>query len=198
MAGRRRCEQTATKKTSRRGDAASSAIAEDSDCTTPVCQATSKPDLELARLRQEEERRVSPTAGRRMTESSPTASHYFLRNTRARACRWVTQVGFDVRLATSPTKARATRRRSGHDVSCGDMRRDGNSGSGPNSARVRKAQTAALHIVCPSFCLLEELYFKPLTQPVGSLPLQLEPRGYNHQLVVAVQVSSSMYAGVQH
>ena len=58
MAGRRRCEQTATKKTSRRGDAASSAIAEDSDYTTPVCQAASKPDLELARLRQAAEGRV--------------------------------------------------------------------------------------------------------------------------------------------
>ena len=137
MAGRRRCEQTATKKTSRRGDAASSAIAEDSDCTTPVCQATSKPDLELARLRQAEEGRISPTAGRRTRESSPTASRYFLRNTRARTCWRVTQVGPGVRLATSPAKARATRTGSGHDVSYSDRRRDGNSGSVPSSACVK-------------------------------------------------------------
>ena len=143
MAGRQRCEQTTTKKTSRRGDVASSAIAEDSDCTTLVCQATSKPVLELARLRQAEEGRVSPTVGRRTRESSPMASRYFLRNTRARTCRWVTQVGPGVRLTTSPTKASATRTGSGRDVSRGDRRRDGNSGSGPSSAHVRKVQTPA-------------------------------------------------------
>ena len=132
----------ATKITSRRGDAASSAIAEDSDCTTPVCQATSKPDLELVRLRQAEEGRVSPTVGRRTRESSPTASRYFLRNTRARTCQRVTQVGPGVRLATLPAKRRATRTGSGHNVSCGD-RRDGKSSSGPSSARVRKVQTPA-------------------------------------------------------
>ena len=48
-----------------------------------------------------------------------------------------------MRLATSPAKARATRTGSGRDVSYGDRRRDGNSGSGPSSARVRKVQTPA-------------------------------------------------------
>ena len=59
MAGRRRCEQTATKRTSRRGDATSSAIAEDCDCTTPDCQATSKPDLSC-RVSDRRKRDASP------------------------------------------------------------------------------------------------------------------------------------------
>ena len=48
-----------------------------------------------------------------------------------------------MRLAISPAKARATRTGSGRDVLCGDRRRDGNNGSGPSSARVRKVQTTA-------------------------------------------------------
>ena len=52
------------KRTNRRKDTAPLGIRRDSDCTTPVCQATSKPDPELVRLRQAEERCVSPTAGR--------------------------------------------------------------------------------------------------------------------------------------
>ena len=47
-----------------------SAIAEDSDCTTLVCQATSMPDLELVRLRQAEEERDVFCGGRRRDGNS--------------------------------------------------------------------------------------------------------------------------------
>ena len=120
MAGCRRCEQRTTKETNRRGGVTSSAVAEDNDCTLPVCQATSMPDSELAGLQQAEEGRVSPTAGMRTRESSPTATCYPLRNTQARTCRRVMRAGPGVRLATSLVKGKAKKTGFRRDVSRGE------------------------------------------------------------------------------
>lgn len=77
-----------SKKVSQKRDAAPLDIAEDSNSTTLVCQATSQPDLEVARLRQAEEGHASLMAGRRTSESSPTASCYFLHSGPDLPMRW--------------------------------------------------------------------------------------------------------------
>ena len=82
-------------------------------CTTPVSQATSRPDLELTRLRQADEGRVSPTAGGRRRESPPTASCYHLRNIQTCTYRRERAAGPGMRLATSPAKGTTTETRSG-------------------------------------------------------------------------------------
>ena len=101
-----------------------------SDHTSPVCQATSRPDSELAGFRQAEEGHVSPTADGRRRESSPTASRYLLRNTRARAYRRVTTAGPGARPATSPARAMATKTGPRRDAS----RRNGDGGRQRSSA----------------------------------------------------------------
>lgn len=53
-----------------------------------------------------------------------------------------TQVGPDVRPATTPTKAKATRKGSRHNVLQGVRSEDG---SGPSLAHARKAQASAHH-----------------------------------------------------
>ena len=81
--------------------------------TTPVSQATARPDPELTRLRQADEGGTSPTAGGWRKESSPTASCYHLRSTQTRTYWWERAAGPGVRLATSPAKGTATETRSG-------------------------------------------------------------------------------------
>ena len=73
---------------------------------TPVCQETSIPDSEPARLRQADKGHISPTAGGR--RATPMASRYPLRNTQARSYRRERAVGPSMRLATSHTRATAT------------------------------------------------------------------------------------------
>ena len=120
---RQRCELTSSVKTSRRGDATSSAVGVGTRHITPVGQATQRLGSKIAGLRQVEEGCVSPTADGRRRESSPTTSCYNLRNTRARACRRVIAVGPGVRFATSPTRATATKTRNGQDTLHGDENR---------------------------------------------------------------------------
>ena len=81
--------------------------------TTPVSQATTRPDPELTRLRQADEGRVSPTVVGRRRESSPTASRYYLRDTQTRTYWRERAAGPGVRPATSPAKGTATEARSG-------------------------------------------------------------------------------------
>ena len=90
-----------------------------SDHTSPVCQATSRPDSELAGFRQAEEGHVSPTAFR-----------YLLRNTRARAYRRVTTAGPGARPASSPARAMATKTGPRRNAS----RRNGDGGGQRSSA----------------------------------------------------------------
>ena len=67
--------------------------------TTPVSQATTRPDPGLTRLRQPDEGRVSATAVGRRRKSSPTASRYYLRDTQNRTYRWERAAGPGVRPA---------------------------------------------------------------------------------------------------
>ena len=78
--------------------------------TILVSQATLRPDLEMTRLRQANEGRVSPMAGRWSRESFPLASHYHLRSTQT--CTYRCD-GPSVRLATSPAMGTATETRYG-------------------------------------------------------------------------------------
>lgn len=112
MAGERRCELPAPVANGW-GDASPVVFARTIERTTPVSQATVRADPELTRLRQADEGRVSPTAGGRRRESSPTASRYLLRSTQTRTYRRETAAGPGVRLATSPAKGTATETRSG-------------------------------------------------------------------------------------
>ena len=112
MAGERRCELPAP-VVNFWGDASPVALARTITRTTPVSQATSRPDLELMRLRQADEGRVPPTAGGRRRESSPTASRYHVRSTQTRTYWRKRAAGPGVRLATSPAKGTATETRSG-------------------------------------------------------------------------------------
>ena len=76
--------------------------------TTPVSQATSRPDPDPSRIWQADEGRISPTAGGQTREGTPTASQYSLRKTQARTYRWERAIGPGVRPATSHTRAPAT------------------------------------------------------------------------------------------
>ena len=119
-----------------------------------VSQAASRPDLELSRLRQADEGRVSPTAGGRMREGTPTASQYPLRKTQPAGGR-----------------ERRGQREASHLTHKGDSYRYGNqtrwpckgrtSGYGdgrPNSARMgtqaEKLPTLTMQLGVPTRCLL--------------------------------------------
>ena len=143
---RQRCELTSTAKTSRRGDATSSAVGVGTRHITPVGQATQRLGSEIAGLRQAEEGRVSPTADGQRRESSPTASCYNLKNTRTRACRRVTAVGPGVRLATSPARATASKTGNGRDTPRGDKNREARKrNDGAPTTRRRSTHTTHTH-----------------------------------------------------
>lgn len=114
MARRCRCNTSKAKRTSLRGDTVSGEFAQTSRSTTPVVSlATTGPDLEPTGLRQAEEGRVSPTAGRRMrARAAPTASRYFLRSTQTPTCAGAMSAGPGMRPATSSMKATARETRS--------------------------------------------------------------------------------------
>ena len=124
MTKRPRCKDRAGERKSRMSSRRCSAATtrDSSDHTSLVCQATSRPDSELAGLRQVEEERVSPMADGRRRESSPIAPRYLLRNTRARTYRRVTAAGPGTSPATSTSRAMAMKtgprcdasRRNGH------------------------------------------------------------------------------------
>ena len=105
--------------------------------TTPVCQVASEPDSGLARTRQAEEGRESPTADGRKKDSSPTASCcYDLSSSRARTSTRETSGGPGVRPATSPTKGKATKTGSRRDASRGYGRKGEDRGA--RAARAMK------------------------------------------------------------
>ena len=111
MAGERRCEVPVS-IASGGGDASPVAFARIDVHTTPVSQATTRPDPELTRLRQADKGRVSPTAVGQKRELSTAASQYYLRDTQTRTYRRERAAGPVVRPATSPAKGTATETRS--------------------------------------------------------------------------------------
>ena len=125
MTGRPRCEEPKALRRSRRRGAVSTDLGARPNNITPVCQATSLPDSGLARPRQADEGGVSPTADGRKREASPTASRYYLRNSRNRACTRDTRTGPGVRPATSPAKVKASKTGSRREESCVDERKTG-------------------------------------------------------------------------
>ena len=87
MANRFRCDTSKATHCSRRGEASCEIFATKRSSTTPVCQATLGPDVELMGLRQAEDGCVSPTAGgRRRALVAPTDYHYFLRSSWTLTC----------------------------------------------------------------------------------------------------------------
>ena len=158
MASRPRCEETeAPRKSrrSRRGGVALTDFSAGSHHITPVCQAISKPDSKLARLRQADEGRVSPTAeGRKREPSPPTASCYFLRSSQTRTCTRVTAAGPGVRLATSPAKGKALRRRCRQDALQGD--RDGSNGSDARTTQAPKTRQRLKRCEVGKFSTVQE------------------------------------------
>ena len=125
MTGRPRREEPKALWRSQRRGAVSTDLGARQNNITPVCQATSLPDSGLARLRQADEGGVSPTADGRKREASPTASRYYLRNSRTRACTRDTRIGPGVRPATSPAKVKASKTGSRREEPCVDERKTG-------------------------------------------------------------------------
>ena len=114
MRGRSTCEEPKVLRRSRRRCASSGDRGAGHGNTTPVCQVASEPDSGLARTRQAEEGRESPTADVRKRDSSPTAScRYYLRSSRTRTSTRETSGGPGVRPATSPTKEKAKKQDPG-------------------------------------------------------------------------------------
>ena len=123
MRARRRCGDPKVLRRSRSRGAASGDRGAGHCNATPVCQVASEPDSGLARTRQAEEGRESPTADGRKRDSSPTAScRYYLRSSRTRTSTREASGGPGVRPATSPTKGKATKTGSRRDAPRGDRR----------------------------------------------------------------------------
>ena len=136
MAESRRCEFGAPSRNGRR----------EFHYSTPVCRATRRPGSVLARHRQVEEGRASPTADGRRRELSPMASRYPLRNTQARTCQRDKSTGPGVRLAPLPARASATNTGSRRDEAWGGANGyEDESDSNPERAR-KKARRDHTHV----------------------------------------------------
>ena len=104
MANRCRCDTSKATNCSRRGGASCEIFATKRTSTTPVCQATLGPDVELMGLRQAEEGCISLTAGgRRRAPVAPMDSRCFLRSSWTLTCTRDTRTELGMRPATSST-----------------------------------------------------------------------------------------------